>query len=42
MSTTMSPADLAARAAELSWYLSVDLAPGFVTDCLFDSRPTVA
>ena len=38
----MPPADLAARAAELSWYHTIELAPGVVTDAFFDTRPTVA
>jgi tRNA (mo5U34)-methyltransferase len=42
MSATLSPQDLAARASELSWYHTVELAPGVVTDGFFDTRPTVA
>jgi tRNA (mo5U34)-methyltransferase len=42
MSTTLSPADLAARASELSWYHTVELASGVVTAGFFDTRPTVA
>jgi tRNA (mo5U34)-methyltransferase len=37
-----STADLAARAAELDWYHTIELAPGVVTDGHFDTRPTVA
>src|SRR6478735_9319868 len=39
---TLSPADLDARARELSWYHSLELAPGVVTPGFFDTRPTVA
>ncbi|WP_354700279.1 hypothetical protein DSM112329_00547 [Paraconexibacter sp. AEG42_29] len=39
---TTSPADLAARAADLSWYHTVELAPGVLTNGHFDTRPTVA
>jgi tRNA (mo5U34)-methyltransferase len=42
MSATLSPQDLAARASELSWYHTVELAPGVVTNGFFDTRPTVA
>jgi len=42
MSTTPPPATLAGRAAELSWYHTIELAPGVVTDAFFDTRPTVA
>jgi len=40
--TAPPPADLAARAAELSWYHTIELAPGVVTRAFFDTRPTVA
>jgi len=33
---------LAERATALSWYHTIDLAPGVVTDGHFDTRPTVA
>jgi tRNA (mo5U34)-methyltransferase len=39
---TPLPADLAARAAELSWYHTLELAPGVTTPGFFDTRPTVA
>jgi tRNA (mo5U34)-methyltransferase len=39
---TATPTDLAARAAQLSWYHTLELAPGVVTDAFFDTRPTVA
>jgi tRNA (mo5U34)-methyltransferase len=39
---THPPEDLAARAAELSWYHTLELAPGVVTQGFFDTRPTVA
>lgn len=35
-------ADLAARAAALSWYHTLELAPGVVTEGTFDLRPYVA
>ena len=34
--------ELAARAAKLSWYHTLELAPGVVTEGFFDTRPTVA
>ena len=34
--------DLAARAAAIDWYHTIDLAPGVVTAGHFDTRPTVA
>lgn len=42
MSPALPPADLGARAAALSWYHTVELAPGVVTEAFFDTRPTVA
>jgi len=42
VSTAPPSDDLAARAAELSWYHTMELAPGVVTDAFFDTRPTVA
>jgi tRNA (mo5U34)-methyltransferase len=43
MSTADTTAsDLAARAAELDWYHTIELAPGVVTSGFFDTRPTVA
>lgn len=33
--------DLAARVRELSWYHTIELAPGVVTPGFFDTRPTV-
>ena len=42
MSTAPPSGDLGARAAELSWYHTMELAPGVVTDAFFDTRPTVA
>jgi tRNA (mo5U34)-methyltransferase len=41
MSTT-DTTDLAARAAALDWYHTIELAPGVVTNGHFDTRPTVA
>ncbi len=41
-SDTAVPTDLAARAAQLSWYHTLELAPGVVSDAFFDTRPTVA
>jgi tRNA (mo5U34)-methyltransferase len=35
-------ATLAARASELDWYHTIELAPGVVTNGHFDTRPTVA
>jgi tRNA (mo5U34)-methyltransferase len=37
----VSGAHLAQRVAELSWYHTLDLAPGVVTPGFFDTRPTV-
>lgn len=39
---TVTTSDLAARAAALDWYHTIELAPGVVTSGFFDTRPTVA
>ena len=41
MTTTASSTDLARRVGELSWYHTLELAPGVVTPGFFDTRPTV-